>query len=232
MTENRFASDVAAASPEHVGSMVHRPGGITVIGVLILILAGLGLLGSGIGIASPILFKGFQQQIIDEAAKNPEKEDLQFQAKLQQNAMDLAEEYQVPGMVSNGVILLLCLGLFAGAIMLLSGSGKGRALLVTLLLIVVICDAGKAVLTYVIQKNQMATMNDGMSDMFDGQDMPEDAQKVAATVGKVASIATLVLTFGWFLLKAAFYIWSWAYLRKPDVVSWFQNKSAVPTGTA
>ncbi len=231
MTENPY-TEMAASSPEYVGSTTLRPGGITAVGVLVLILAGLGLLGSGMGLAAPFLFKGFQQTVIAEAEKNPDKPDLQFQAKLQKNAMELTERYQVPTMVSNGLILLLCLGLFVGAIMLLAGSAKGRALLAALLLVVIVCDAGKAILTYVMQKEQMATMNDGMSDMFAGQDMPDEAQEVAVTVGKVASVATLIMTLGWFFVKAIFYLWSWTYLRKPEVVAWFQNKAAAPTGTA
>ena len=232
MTENPY-SEMDAASPEYVGSIEHRPSGITLIGVLALILASLGLLGAATAIASPMLAKGLQQSMIKEAEEKPDRPDLQANAKMQQDAMELSEKYYVPTMVVHGVVMLLCLAMFAGAIMLLTGSATGRALLVSLFLVILVCDTGKAVLTYVMQSEQMSKMNDGVSDIFAGQEMPEDTQEIASTMVKVFSILAVVLTAGWFLVKAFFYIWAWRYLKKPEVVAWFANAgSRGSVGTA
>ena len=230
MTENPYASEVSAASPEYVDSIEQRPSRITMVGVLALILASLGLLGAATALASPMLAKGFQQSIIKEAEEKPDRQDLQMNAKMQKDAMELSEKYYVPTMVVHGVVLLLCLAMFVGAILLLTGSATGRALLASLFLVMLVCDTGKAVLTFVMQREQVNKMNDGVSDIFAGQEMPEDTKEIASTVVKVFSVGMVVLMAGWFLVKVFFYFWAWKYLKKPEVVAWFANSGS--RGTA
>ena len=133
---------------EHTATTTVRPGGITVVGVLTLVLAGLGVAAGLIGIGGQAFSKGMAQKIIAESEANPENEALKFQADLQKETMAVADKYMIPNTVANIVSLLVCIGLFVGAIMLLSGSPKGRSLLLSLFIVVILVDIGKSALQF------------------------------------------------------------------------------------
>ena len=230
MTTNPYSEQTP--STDHVRPSSIRPGGITVVGVLTLILAGLGTIGAIFGLGGQLVSGPIAQSIIDQSEANPENESLRLQADMQRRALATAQKYQVPNFVSNILSLLVCGALIIAAIMLMTGSAKGRTLLLSLFFVVILADIGKSILQYSVQKETMSLMGEGFKEGFkagassQGGEVPEEADAALDTAMRIGAIVGLVFMVVWLILKIVFYLWARSYLNKPEVAAWFQARQS------
>lgn len=221
-------TDASVVSAEYAQK---RPSGITTIGVIALVLGVLGAFGGIAGIAGPMIGKALQQKIITAAEQAPENSELQMQADIQKTTMAVAEKYSTATMIVGAVMLIACIALIVAAAMALRGSATGRSMLVTMCLLILVCDLGKTILTSVQQREMMSGLEGAMTGLVknDANLKGEEAQKIEDVMGiamKVGAIFTLVMGIGWFLIKAGFYIYASRYLNRPEVRSYYDARAA------
>ncbi len=204
-----------------------RPTGLVVISVITLLLGGMGLLASGGGVAGLFVGRMVQGQLIEQAEGNPDDKEMQSVAEMQRKTMAVTEKYFLANIICQMITFAVCLVLVTGAIMLLWNSPRARKVLIAGCLLAIVTDTGKTLLTYYVQTATFDAMGDTMPAALaaDEDIPPEKAEKIESlmstfmTAGKILAV---IFLFGWFIIKAAFYLWSYFYLSRPEIRAVFR----------
>lgn len=228
---NPYGDTVPPATSGQPGS--DAPKYLTALMVLVIVIAGLGILSSLAGIATSFLGPGMSQSIIEQAEANPDDRDLQFQADIQRKSQAITNDYLVFGYIIMAATSILCIALLVGAILALRRSPMGRQILLVALLGIVVCDIAKTILTSYQQTAVFNVLGDSLPEQFvSNSDIPEENAKQAGDIMRMsmtaARIGTVVVSVGWLLLKAFLYVFTFFYLKRPKVVDHFLSTGENP----
>jgi hypothetical protein len=207
------------------GAPAQRPGGLTAICVIAIVLGALGLCGSlltlGILAMQKPLENAFkmQQKVpsgIPESFKAQMEMQNETQNKMQEATQKVNQRYWGVH-VGLGLLNLAFAGsLLAGGIMALKLNPKARAFLVVVFAAAIVFEIVRTIVIVFVQLNTVAVLSA----------IPNSGAGPAVTMmtfAKVAAIGGMVFWAGFGLAKIVFYGIGAAYLRRPNIRALFQE---------
>jgi hypothetical protein len=207
-----------------------RPGGLTAVFVISIVLGGLGLGGSLLGLASLAA-----QSTLENAFKMPRQPGMpddafRAQEEMQIKVEEITHRYQG---FSIGVVLLnlvISAGLLAGGIMGLKMIPKARAWLVTVLAAAILFEIIATVHTVIIQVETASVITGQMSKMMTTMPKggPPEGKAIVETAAKVGVFIGMAFSLGWALAKVVFYGFGVCYLRRPNIRQLFPEDTPDP----
>ena len=203
MSENPYQSPIPVAQTgvNHSGD-IRPPSGLKTICIICIVLGSLGLLGSLMGLVGLLFqqqFTEFQQSVSDPV-----------QHAMQEKMLEAQSSYYIPNVIMTLCNLVIAPLLLVGGIGVLSKKGWGQKILSRALISAAIFVLIRTVLTSFLQFKVFALMKETMTAQI-----PAGQQS-----GTMETIMTASLFFGFAvglafaLAFAAFYYWSWRYLKK------------------
>jgi len=201
-----------------------RPGGLSAICVMTIVLAALGLLGGCIGLASQVSQARVKEAVAAMHAAGNRPVD-KVQQEFNDRIFAITDRYKwatLPLMIAK---IAVEIGLLAGAIGSLRLDRRGRAWLQYALVAAIVVESLHAVPVMLIQSETRTATTEMMGKMMatggGGNAPPAGLQDVAATFGSIVGILSIAYAVGWLLAKIIFYVIAIRYLRKPAIVRLF-----------
>ncbi len=209
-----------------------RPGGLSVICAVAIMLAVLGLL-IGLGGLLSLASQARLRQAMAAMQQAGNQPLARVQQEFNDRMFDITNRYRwatVPLMIAK---IAVEIGLLAGAIFSLRLDRRGGTWLTRALFAAIVVEALYAVPTMLIQRETREATTEMMSKMMaagrGGQGPPAGAQDFAAVFGSVIGIVSLVVAVGWLVAKIIFYLISIRYLQKPEIARLFEPPPDEPS---
>jgi hypothetical protein len=201
-----------------------RPGGLTAVCIIAIVLGVLGLCGSVLGVAS-VAFQGKlqalmkqQQELAPKVRNNALKQQMEIQNKVSEATQKVANRHLGVTSVFLALNLLLSAGLLAGGIATLKLSPKGRQFLMGVFLAAIVFEILRSILTVFTQLDMVAELS-AIRNVGGPADMP-------LTLAKAGIVGGLVLGLVLVLGMVVFYAIGASYLRRPKVLALFERPAA------
>ena len=204
-----------------------RPGGLTAICVIGIVLGSLGVLGSLAGIAGLVAGPRLQEAMMPPAGPGGNK-SIEIQRTMQKKMQAVTDRYRWP----NGAFALMNLGLatsmLAGAVMALKRGPKARALLITVFAVAIPFEILRTVVLAFMQWETSAVVSDMLPRMMAvpapvNGPQAQQAAAMASAVAKASVVAGIAFLVIFSVAKLSYYAIGWFYLRRPVVRHWFSG---------
>ena len=203
MSENPYQSNPTL--PQATSVPQQKPGGLTAIAVICLILGSLGALMALFGIAM-LFLQGSMNQLQAAQPGGPPPEFLAEMEALQ------ASQF-IPTLIVNGCNVIIGSLLAIGSIGVLGTKEWGRNLLRNALLAAIFFVIVRGIYSMWVQYNSMSAISKMLPS---GEDT---ATLQAIMQGSI--IFGIVIGVIWMAVLIGFYVWSWIYLNKPPIRALF-----------
>ena len=203
MSENPYQSNPTL--PESTSVPQQKPGGLTAIAVICLILGSLGALMALFGIAM-LFLQGSMNQF---QAAQPGGPPPEFFAEMEA----LQASQFIPTLIANGCNVIIGSLLAIGSIGVLGTKEWGRSLLQNALLAAIFFVIVRGIYTIWMQYSSMSAMSKMVPSGGDAATMEAIMQ------GSI--IFGIVIGVIWMAVLIGFYIWSRSYLNKPPIRALF-----------
>lgn len=215
------------------GFGAERPGGLSVICVLAIVLAALGLFTGCAGLGSQVSASRMQRAMAEMRGGRNMPMD-KVQQEFNDRILAIAARYHwatLPLMIAK---LVVEIGMLAGAILSLRFDGRGRIALQCALLSAIVVESLSAIPAMLIQIETRDATTEMMTKMMaaggGGKGPPAKAVKgVAQTVGSIVGTIAIAVAVAWMIGKTIFYVVAVRYLRKPDIIRLFQPPPEKPS---
>jgi hypothetical protein len=199
-----------------------RPGGLTAICVIAIVLGSLGVLGALRTLASVAMQPAMEKSLAVQRQQGANEQAFKAAEQMQQKANELGKRYRGinGGMALVNLIVSACL--LVGGIAVLKMSEKGRMLLLAVLAVAIVFDVVH-LCVYIVQQLQMATvLAESMPEMMKasapkGQQGAQQAAEMGATVAKGVMYLVIAVQVAFGLAKLIFYGVGARYLCKPRI---------------
>jgi hypothetical protein len=201
-----------------------RPGGLTFICVLAIILSGAGLLMGCFGLVSQAFASGMQQAFagMPGGANLPGAD---VQREMNARVMAVANRYKSVTLPLMVVKIFVEGALLAGAIMSWGLKPRGRSWLLGGLVAAILFEAIHVVPTILIQRETQVVMSEMMPKMMAAQQGPNapppGMNNLMSGMFSAIGILSLIFALVWLAAKVIFYVFGMRYLCKPDVRALF-----------
>jgi preprotein translocase subunit SecG len=203
-----------------------RPGGLTAVCVIAIVLGALGLCFSVLGVASLAFqdqlqkFVKQQQHLPPGMANGPLKTEMEARAKMQERVYEAAEKVTHRHMGASSVVLVLNLlisaSLLAGAIATLKLSPKGRQFLIAVFLAAILFEIVRGIVLVLTQLDMAAELSAIPSAGSGSADVP-------LMMARITAILSMVLWLALALGMVVFYGIGASYLRRPTILPLFER---------
>jgi hypothetical protein len=218
------ASDMTPVTPEGVTTSAGgRPGGLTVICVLAIILGGLGLLTGCFGLVSQAFTTQMQQAVAGMQPGN--LPGAEVQKEMNARILAVANRYKWVSLPLMAVKIFVEAALLAAAVMAWGLNPRGWSWLHGALIATIIFETVHAVPQVLVQLETRAVMNEMMPKMMAAQhgrnQAPPGMENFMSSVFSAATLVSLIFILIWLVGKIVFYVIGIRYLRKPDVRALF-----------
>jgi hypothetical protein len=211
-----------------------RPGWLTAVSVIAIVLGALGLLGSLFQTASLVFSDRLQQLTAAVSAPPGTPPEMQkVQVEMQRDIMAVQRRWRTSTMVLIASILVLASLLLLGGIKSLQLSPLGRTVLLATFAALAIVEIGRFIQLVGVQMDSTKVVSEYMPRIMaaaqgaGGKAMPPQAQQVMKTTSevtvKVSLVAGLAVWGVWFLAKIVFYVLGLFYLTRPHIQAVFQQ---------
>ena len=201
-----------------------RPGGVTAVCIIAILLGSLGLLVSLFGVAALVV----GQERIQGMMPKPQGEN-EARAQLEMNDALNAVTNPLKPLTTTLMVLeiLASSGLIVGSVMTLGLKEQGRKLLRNVLLLSIPLEIARSVVGAYVS-TAVAEVNGKFMPMLvagqpNGNKMPADFGENIAKIGMIVGLAWAAI---WLLANLAFLITSWLYLNRPRVRAAFAAPTA------
>jgi uncharacterized protein involved in cysteine biosynthesis len=206
-----------------------RPGWLSALCVLCIVLGALGLVNSLFGTVGMVLGPRFQQFMASQPQPGLPDEIKEAQQKMQTDMYKVQAKYIWPLGISIVLRIVVCTLLLVGGIRSLGMSEQGRRLLIVACSLALGFDLLQAILQMVITVENMTVMNEFMEAMATkSQNATKEIEAVMKAVSSFIRFFSLTLVCVIALGKIAFYICSVLYLQKPHILALYQGESPPP----
>jgi len=201
-----------------------KPGWLTALCVLCIVIGTLGLMNGLIGLGAT-LFGEQLQQVLGSMSKGQQTQpELQkLQQKLQDETRAINEQFFVPTLIAVLLKVSISAVLIFGGIRALSLKRNSRSLLMWGCIVALLFELGLSVLQSVMYMETLAVYNQLLDNFL--QDLQRDRNVVPAqammTIMQVALYAGIVVFFILQFIKVVFYFWGANYLRRPAIAALF-----------
>ena len=220
MADNPYSDNpYQASTPTAVPYRAPRPGGVTVIGVLAIILGLLGVLGGCIGGVSIFLNPMIQNAVAPGPNANPVEK---AQAEMNAQISAIGERYIVPNVILMLVWFVLAGALTFGGIQLLRVRPGAATLLYYTFMGLIVFELLRTVFGVFIQLQMFPVIEEFTKRII--REGPAGNPAIGQTMASVMRFSTIIgLIFGiaWPLVKIIVYGFSMRYLAKPNVAALF-----------
>jgi len=197
-----------------------RPGGLTAVCVIAIVLGAMGLLTSLLALGG----RALKEPLENAMRVQPQPGMSEDFAKAQKEMQDVGQKY--PGITMGITVLNLVIAssLIAGAIMVLNLNPKARTLLVAVFAAAIVFEIVGGGFMVFIQLDMAPAMSRMMTaNTPKGGPGAEQAAVVTAMVAKVVMFLVIALRVGWILAKIVFYGFGARYLCRPNIRQLFQT---------
>jgi hypothetical protein len=240
MSDDLAAFDAYRSPPIPEGPVVAeraggRPGWLTTLCVLCIVLGAMGILNAGLSVVGVIGGKAIQSAFKTPAASRTPGGMEEVQAQLQADIQKVQDKYfwvGVPVLAFRAVAATL---LLVGGVKSLSLKESGRKLLLVACAVAVTLELGQGILQSFINLEMMTVINEFQDRLASA--MPKEGEidpqaiKVIQTMVRVFVIAAMVFGYILVLLKAALYVFGLIYLRRDHIRKLFHSPTS-PAATS
>ncbi len=209
-----------------------RPGGLTAICVLAIVLGALGLMTGCFGLLS----QAFNQQIQTGLAgiqAGDNKELGEIQNEMNAKVLTASAKYAWLNKLLAVVQFAVAGSLLAGGIMSLKLRPLGRKLLLSAFVAAIVFEGARLYPTMAVQREMAPIMAEYMPRMMKAQappgGQPPGMHEAMSGIMSAAMIVGMVISVGMVAVKAVFYVIGIVYLRKPSVAQLFKPPTIEPT---
>jgi hypothetical protein len=203
---------------------VGRPGWLSFLCVLCIVLGALGLMNSVFGTFGMVVGPRFQQFMAAQPKPGMPDDLKEAQEKMQADMYTIQAKYIWPLGLSIALRLIVCALLLVGGIRCLNMSEQGRKLLIIACSIALVFDLLQAIFQMVITVENMTVMNEFMEAMANqGGSTPKEVEAVIKTIGSIIRFLMVGMVCVFALAKIAFYIFGVLYLQKPNIMALFKT---------
>ena len=203
-----------------------RPGGLTALCILAIVLGALGVL-TGLGGIAAVALQGPMQ---DAVAHLQPQQDADVQQKLMEESREFARQHAVRNGVLAGLRLLVASGLLTGGILTLRLRPYGRKILLIALASGIgfeIAQLWPAVEAIPFTQRAMELSMEGQQKQAQGNGKnAQDAAAMMRVMAKAIAAMQVMVIAGMFLAKAGFYGFGLWYLTRPHVAALFVRPAA------
>lgn len=221
---NPFGDSQASAA---MGLAPRRPGGLTAICVVAIVLGVMGLISSSWKGVNLVAGRAIQAAITSMAPQ-PDPKMAKAQQEMNDAIWEETEKFIIPSIVLTTAQFGICFALVFGGIKSLGLTGLGRQVLVWACCLIVLFEIGQFVTFVFMQIRMVPVMEVHMSKIFEGTpNAPPGGDELFGTMMKFGVIVGLIFQGGWALIKVVFFGVAVWYLRSHRIVGLF--KSTVKT---
>jgi hypothetical protein len=211
-----------SASPFAGPPRAKRPGRLTAVCIIAIILGALGVLGSLSAMASIAFQRAASKAFEMPQQPGPNTEFVEANRKMQQRTQDVALRFWGLNVGVALANLAVSAGLLVGGIVMFKMNGKARAFLLAVLAVAIVFEVIQASV-YVLMQLQMAPiLAESMPQMMKttvpkGQPETEQVAEMGAVVAKVTIFVGIAFHAIFALVKLIFYAIGARYLCKPSI---------------
>lgn len=204
-----------------------RPGQLTAIAIIAIVL---GLMGGCAGLwgLGGALLQGQLQSTQEkwlESSGMPASQ-LESQRAMQHRIEEIQRKWMPFTATQQTLNLLASAALLAAGVLLLRMHARGPMLFVASVIGNLVVDLAGGVLGVVIQQDTQEVMHQMMADMAAQSPGAPGAGRMFEGIVQASSWLGVCMAGGWFLLKAAYYVWGIVYLRKPEAKRLFAGETS------
>ena len=198
-----------------------RPGALTAICVIAIILGGLGLLTSVGGLVSQIFLPWIQSTFSTPATGSG---PMQVQAEMQGEMNQVGSKFRAVNIVLAAAQLPLTICLLAGGIMALNGKRLGRKILAGACLAAIAFVVAHTVVAMIVQWQTVGVMSRFMPKMIAAQPggaNVQQAEQMVTTIMSISGYVGMAIVGAIALTKLIYYGLSVAYLNRQSTRAFF-----------
>lgn len=232
MSTNPYA-DPAATFVAPTAAPV-RPGGVTLVGVLAIVLGVMGIFG-GCGGAAALLLNPLMQGALQPPPGAPPFQ--RAQAELNAEIMGVNQNHMIPLSISLVGLTVVAIWLTVGGIQTLRMRPQGRVILLYGFLATILFE--------VVRSGHMLVMQLEMLPIYEefrnriAREISDRSQlaglQTMLNLMQAAVIFGIVIGIGWVVIKVVVYGLCARYLSKPEIIDKFENgphgNASAPSGT-
>jgi hypothetical protein len=207
-----------------------RPGGLTAVCIIAIILGSLGLLGSLAGLVRHVCQSVVTETFATQRPQNVPKElreMVEAQEQMQKKTQAVENRYWKITLGMTGLNLLFAASLLTGGIMALKLIPKARTLLVAVFAAAIAFEIVCAVITVFMQMDLAEAMSGPMTRMMQSTAPKGGGTEQVAAMGsimaKIIAFVGIATTVGYALAKIIFYGVGVGYLGRPKIRELFQR---------
>jgi hypothetical protein len=220
-----YASPVTSA--QRLGS--YRPGGLTALCILAILLGALGLFTALFSGVSIVAGRQLQEMLtFRQPGQTPEAAKLQ--REMNDKTMDVVDEFRVYNVLAVLVHLVVTTSLLVGAVMTLRLNPTGRRVLHAACWLAILFELGRGILQTFMQLKNFAIMREYMprvmSSAGQGGAPRPGAEQIAETMTNMIIYFSLGFMAIFILLKVIYYVITIVYLRKPKIRGLFASSAS------
>jgi hypothetical protein len=207
-------SNTASISPGR------RPGGLTAICVIAMILGGLGAVFSLFGLGSLAFRSQLENAFAPQRQPGMSKEFVEAQRDMQQKTNAVQQRFLGLNSVLGLVNLVLGTSMFIGGIYVLQLSPKGREFLAAVFVAAIVFELVRIPIIVSMQYQVAAVMSDSMPRMMNSinnQDGSNAAAEAATIFTRIWIFVLIAIMAAFFLAKIIFYTIGVRYLGRPQI---------------
>jgi hypothetical protein len=216
-----------------------RPGGLTAICVIAIILGVLGVITALMGIVGAVAGQAMQKAMAPSMPQNMNEEAQQVQEEMNEAIQEVGQKFMVPNVVSIICSLTLAIGLIVGGSQSLKIKPSGRTILLMVFSIAILFELVRGGFQIYVQMQILAVMDEFWPRIVEtsaaqqGQGGP-DLETIMSVLWMVTKVSAYVFTILPVLLKAGYYVIGALYLGRENVKRLFDQSADAqsPFGSA
>jgi hypothetical protein len=200
---------------------VGRPGGLTAVCIIAIVLGGLGVLGSLWGLAGLAFQSQMQEAFAMTKQPGMNEEAVKAGNEIQRVTQEMARRYRGVSVGMLAVNLAMAACMLAAAIMALKMNRTACVFLVAVFAVAIVFEIVRTAINVNIQLQTGAAIAEPMSRMLGAtakrQPGADQAAAMGTMIAKASVIFGVVVAVGLAIVKAVFYgVGAW-YLRRPRI---------------
>ena len=207
-----------------------RPGLLTALCVLCIVLGTLGLMNSLFGTIGALAGPKLQQMIQPKSSPSMPQEMQKVQQEFQDEVIRIQGKYYWESVVALLFRFAAALLLLIGGLRTLGFAEPGRKVLLVACAVALAFELAHAILQSMVQMEMMSSVNslvEGLlNNMPQNKDMPAGFKGTMSSIVRGSIIAQLVIMYLLVLAKAGLYLFGLIYLQKPHIKALFKSVSS------
>jgi len=202
-----------------------KPGWLTALCVVCIVLGALGLLNAILGTAAEIAGPRFQAMLSPRGGPGMPADLQQAQQDLMDEMNAIKRKYFSLSLALLGVRFVAAGLLLYGGLRCLALSESGRKLLIAACAVALLFELSQTIIQSLVYLQNLTAMNSALerfqSALANGN-APPGLQSVMKWTMQISVVLPMILAYGMALLKGGVFLFGLSYLRRPHIKSLFK----------